>query len=74
MKHAKKISSIFITLFMLFVLMAGSVYASGGIKIVIDSKEVQSDVAPVVDEGRTLVPLRVISESLGANVEWVQSA
>lgn len=29
-----------------------------------------NDVAPIIQGGRTLVPIRVISESLGANVTW----
>jgi len=28
------------------------------------------DVAPVIRNGRTLVPLRVISDALGYNVVW----
>ena len=32
--------------------------------------EKESDVAPVIKDGRTLVPIRVISEGLGASVSW----
>ena len=31
------------------------------------------DQAPVIVNDRTLVPIRAVSESLGANVEWVES-
>lgn len=32
--------------------------------------DIESPVAPVIMNGRTMVPLRVISESLGADVQW----
>ncbi|NMW84701.1 copper amine oxidase N-terminal domain-containing protein [Peptoniphilus sp. AGMB00490] len=40
------------------------------IKIEINGKEVVSDVAPFIDNDRTLVPIRVISENLGYHVDW----
>lgn len=44
--------------------------ASSAIKLVIDNKTISSSVAPYVENGTTLVPLRVISENLGADVLW----
>ncbi|WP_433943041.1 copper amine oxidase N-terminal domain-containing protein [Paenibacillus sp. SN-8-1] len=41
--------------------------------IKIDGVAVVSDVHPEVKNSRTMVPLRVISESLGAKVEWSNS-
>lgn len=38
--------------------------------IVIDSRTIQSDTAPYIVSGTTLVPLRVISENMGASVDW----
>lgn len=35
-----------------------------------DSSTVESDVPPQIINGRTMVPLRVLSEVLGADVEW----
>lgn len=40
------------------------------IPILIDDLEIDSDQPPVIIEGRTLVPLRVIFEALGATVNW----
>lgn len=40
------------------------------IPILIDGLEIDSDQPPVIIEGRTLVPLRVIFEALGASVNW----
>jgi len=39
-------------------------------RLVIDGREIASDVPPIIMDGRTLVPIRVISESLGADVIW----
>lgn len=40
------------------------------VKIYIDDKQITTDVAPVIVNSRTLVPIRVISEGLGAKVTW----
>lgn len=40
------------------------------IKIEINGKSVTSDVAPFINNDRTLVPIRVISENLGYSVNW----
>lgn len=40
------------------------------IKIMLDRNELVSDVAPRIENDRTLVPIRVISENLGAEVGW----
>jgi len=36
----------------------------------VNGKAITLDVAPAITAGRTFVPLRVISETLGAAVEW----
>ncbi|OPX92638.1 MAG: hypothetical protein A4E53_00366 [Pelotomaculum sp. PtaB.Bin104] len=40
------------------------------IKILLDGKEVYSDVPPQIIDNRTFVPIRVISEALGVDVKW----
>lgn len=69
-----KKSIIFTMIFALIASMAGTfAFAdSNDIKIIIDGEEVKSDVAPQLVSGRTLVPIRVISETLGADVTWDQ--
>lgn len=44
--------------------------ASDGIAVYLDGKELEFDVPPRIENERTLVPLRVIFESLGAEVQW----
>lgn len=56
--------------FLMIATLIPAASASSSIKLVIDGKTVSSSVAPYVENGTTLVPLRVISENLGADVSW----
>ena len=60
------------TVLLLFVILAFPAYASAGsIKLFVNGKQVSTDVAPYIDSNnRTMVPLRFVSESLGATVDW----
>ncbi len=40
------------------------------IKLIVNGKEISSDVPPQVISGRTLVPARALAEALGATVSW----
>lgn len=46
------------------------VLASSDIKLNIDGKIIESSVSPFIENGRTMVPIRIISEELGATVLW----
>lgn len=46
-----------------------SVFASD-IKVLVDEYEVQFDVPPIIENGRTLVPMRAIFEALNAEIFW----
>ena len=39
-------------------------------KVVLNGSKLIFDVPPIIDDGRTLVPLRAIFEALGANITW----
>ena len=56
--------------FALAIAAALSVSTAGAASLVVDGAAVPSDVAPVVVEGRTLVPVRALFESLGVAVDW----
>ena len=43
------------------------------VKVVVNGTTLSFDQPPIIQDGRTLVPLRVIFEALGANVDWEQS-
>lgn len=51
-------------------LSLGAVPAYAAISLSIDGRELQTDVPPVIVDGRTLVPVRAIFESFGASVMW----
>lgn len=42
--------------------------------IIVDDKIVISDMNPVVLDDRTMIPIRIISEALGASIEWVSDS
>jgi len=42
----------------------------GNRTISVNGRRNEMDVAPLIIDGRTLVPIRFVSEALGANVEW----
>lgn len=46
------------------------VFAAINPNIVLDGKMLSFDVKPIIEDNRTLTPIRVVSESLGANVSW----
>ena len=49
---------------------AGISLASTNIKLIVDGKEIPTDVPAQLISGRTMVPIRFIAEALGAEVEW----
>lgn len=53
-------------------LITSSVSAKNDIKININGQDVKTDVAPIIQNERTMVPLRVVSENLGVEVSWNQ--
>lgn len=65
----KKIFALTIVFVFLTTLMA-TAYAISPVKIVFDGDELSTDAAPLIENGRVMVPLRVISEKLGAEVIW----
>lgn len=69
MNKLKNISSAVILSFALLSNVSAA-ESTKDIKIEIDGKNVISDVAPFINNERTLVPIRVISENLGYNVNW----
>jgi len=58
-----------IVLAFLLTIFAFPVFAASP-AIYVDGALLSSDVPPVVENGTTLVPLRVIFQSLGAQVNW----
>jgi ankyrin repeat protein len=65
----KKLMSLLVVVFTL-VMVQSVVSASAGLSVYIDGKVQTYDQPPIVESGRTLVPLRGIFESLGATVSY----
>lgn len=61
---------VFLVLMLLFAVMPA--YAAN-VQIKVDDVAIASDVAPETKNNRTMVPLRVISENLGAKIDWSNS-
>ncbi len=62
------------TALMLVMLITLSINVSAGDKpvtVYLDGNQLEFDVNPIIDNGRTLVPMRKIFESLGATVDWI---
>ena len=67
----KKIFALALAVFMgIALLPAAPSLAANDVALVIDGVKQNPDVAPLVVNGRTLVPLRLVSETLGADVSW----
>lgn len=53
-------------------IITSTVFAKESIRIIIDGNEISTLQAPVIYNGRTLVPLRAVAEYLNCNVDWDQ--
>ena len=69
----KKTFSVILLLCMLFSFGSGIASASQELTLVIDGKTIESDVNPMIIDGRTMVPVRVLFDSFGAEVLWNES-
>jgi len=47
--------------------------ALSGVGVYVDGKFLEFDVPPTIEEGRVLLPLRLVFETLNASVEWIDS-
>ena len=70
MKKLYKIVSMFIVAALFIGTMVSVNAAPASIRLLIDGTEIASDVKHVVENGTTLVPVRVPNETLGAEVKW----
>lgn len=52
------------------ILSFATCFAASDVKVIVNGKEVEFDQPPIIENNRTLVPLRAIFEALGASVGW----
>ncbi len=65
----KKLLTLALTVTMAFSVTTFS-NADSAVKVKVDGKEISLDASPVIEAGRTLVPIRSVAEALGADVQW----
>ena len=63
-------SLLLMAVFAMALAVAGPALAANEVKVILDGRALNFDVPPQMVNGRTLVPLRVIFEELGASVDW----
>ena len=66
----KKIVSIVLSLVMLLS-YSYTTLAEEDIKVVVGGEILITDVAPIITDGRTMLPVRAVFEAIGAEVEWI---
>lgn len=66
----KKQLLVLILLLLALLLLGNPTWAIDEIKIILDGQELETDVPPMMEQGRTLLPMRVIFEALGCEVQW----
>lgn len=62
--------SVAIVVLVLLAALTAQVWAASPIRLLVNGTAVDTDVSPQVNNGRVLVPIRWVAQSLGANVDW----
>jgi len=70
MKRLKKKLLFALSVLTIISATAIGVYASSNIRLIVNGKDITSLSNPILENDRTLVPIRFIAEELGAIVEW----
>lgn len=66
----KKIIYSFLTIVMLLNCMIIPISAKSNVTVELNGKKIEFDQPPIIQNGRTLVPMRAIFEAMGCTVEW----
>ena len=66
----KKVIKRIVAALMATLAVSAAVVSASDVTVKLKGELIEFDQPPVIEEGRTLVPLRKIFEALGANVEW----
>lgn len=57
-------------IFILILTLSIVTFADSPIRVFVNGAEIKSDVPPTIIDGRVMMPIRLISEALGASVAW----
>lgn len=74
MNSTKKTFSFMLIVFLFLSLSISSYANNDNVKLWLDGIFLKTDTAPIIEKGVTLVPIRVISESLGIETEWLKDS
>ncbi|MDW7672481.1 MAG: stalk domain-containing protein [Bacillota bacterium] len=69
-QKSKRGCMIFLSVVLLLIPLTAGVSAQPAIQIEIDGQPLVTDVSPVIEDGRTLVPVAHLLRALGAEVNW----
>ncbi|MBQ3053769.1 MAG: N-acetylmuramoyl-L-alanine amidase [Clostridia bacterium] len=70
MIKCKRLFTLLLSLILILSFAVMSVNAASEITLICDNKKIFCDVPPVIENDRTLVPVRAISEASGAEIGW----
>ncbi len=65
--------SLWVTVALCLLLAAPAVAVTSNYSLVVNGTQVYTDVSPVVEGSKVLVPLRAVAEATGANVRYIDS-
>ena len=68
--NTKKFTAGIIMLAITVFAMSYAAFATYDVKILVNGERVQTSTAPYIENGSTLIPLRDVFETLGAEVVW----
>jgi hypothetical protein len=74
MKYFSSLSALIIISLIIFTLTACAQEQGEEVKVFVDGLPVSTDVQPVIQSARTLVPFRAIAEALNIKVSWESAA
>ncbi|WP_418790082.1 copper amine oxidase N-terminal domain-containing protein [Phosphitispora sp. TUW77] len=69
----RKVLIIGIMAIILTLTVIGYTVAAQNVNLEVNGQPVESDVPPYIQDGRVMVPIRVVSEAMGADVNWDQA-
>ena len=65
--------AVFLTALSAMLILFTNVYAKDNISVYVNDAKVAFDTDPIIENSRTLVPMRAVFEALGADVSWDQA-
>ena len=67
----KKLLSLMLVFLFAFTTQVSALAEGLEVTVFVDNVQLEFDVNPIIENGRTLVPMRYIFEALGAQVDWI---